>query len=306
MFKKKVASAASGQATSNKFNLEEVMKIGSEAAQYQGQTAYQSTNKMDEELQTANIGDEQRLDQIKEFRNEKKLLQSMTRGLGTKALSLSLPETLGSLFDVSQQKNLTDYGDRDDETRDQLNQSEASHLKKRAAGNKDEHTDQDGGEIFDTKTKRINTEKLAKIEQLSRAIKDDAKNRAYWSVGMIEVDIGLERKIANIEATEALKRDYLIQEFVKGVVSNPNLQNGKIQNTSKDRSDPIQNVAKWIFKPQGAGLTQKEKEKKELHELVKSFKHEGKGQRANKVLGGLGIRLGQLPAKLLEEEENED
>lgn len=304
MFKKKgtvTAANASGSGLANKFNIDEVLKIG--ADETGGQNNKQGSEHRMREEQAANDLHDEALEQIKEFKNEKKLLQSMTRGLGAKALSTSLPDNLGSVFDISQQRNLNDYGDPEEEVKpvESLN-TFPSQLQKRQA---DDISEDDTGDLVDAKTHKINPDKLAKIERLSRAIKEDAKNKAYWSVGMIEVDIGLDRKIANIEATESLKREYLIQEFVKGLAMNPSLRNGKILSTSKDRVDPIQNVAKWIFKPQGAGLNKKEREKKELHDLVKCFKHEGKGQRAGKVLGGLGIRLGQLPAKLLEEQDED-
>lgn len=297
MFKKKGASAGSG-----KLNLEEVMKIGSEV-NHAGEPTNNNQQRMLEETPNHNE-DDQPVQQVKEFKNEKKLLQSMTRGLGAKTLSLSMPETLGSVYDIKQQRNLGDYGEPDVPTQTQVI-SATSHLQKRQAGNQDNAYDNDGGDLVDKNTHRINADKLAQIEKLSRTIKEDAKNKAYWSVGMIEVDVGLERKIANIEATEALKREYLIQEFVKGMVANPSAKNGKISSTT-ERVDPIQNVAKWIFKPQGGNMSKKEREKRELHQLVKSFKHEGKGQHAGKVLGGLGIRLGQLPAKLLEDEDQDD
>lgn len=142
--------------------------------------------------------------------------------------------------------------------------------------------------------------KLAEVEALSRQIKEQAKDRAYWSIGMVEVDVGIDRKIANIEATEEEKRKRLIQEYVKTAAANPL----KIAKQQPDPMAPTDDIKNWIWKPKDQGLTAKEKEKREMVNMLKAFHKSGKVYKNRKLLGQLGISLDNIGN--LKDEDLED
>lgn len=211
-------------------------------------------------------------------------------------------DNVPAFYDSQNHRDLGEYlGKRDpkENSEETLNQQLEKILNEGNAGGK-------LSEIFQNRKNAENLEedfkKLGEIEQLSRKIKDTAKDRAYWSIGMIEVDVGMDRKIANIEATEAEKRSRLVQEYVKATASN-NLKVGTQPVEQKTTpSDPITN---WIWKPKDQGLSVKEREKRERVNMLKAFHQSGKVYKNKKLLGQLGINLDNL-SNIKSDEEDDD
>lgn len=148
--------------------------------------------------------------------------------------------------------------------------------------------------------------KLGKVEEMSRQIKEEAKDRAYWSIGMIEVDIGMDRKIANIEATEQEKRNRLIQEYIKTNVVN-NIKPGVVSKAAAvaEAKAPTEPITNWIWKPKDQYHNEKERERKELENLMKAFSRTGKVYKNKKLLGELGMNTQNI-GKFDDEELDDD
>ena len=156
-------------------------------------------------------------------------------------------------------------------------------------------------DIFDDKNAeqdQFNTDiqKLSKYELLSKQIKDEVKQKAYWSIGMLEVDIGIDRKINNIEATEQEKKNRLIHEYVKtaakNILKNKNgsTKNTNINNTSSViEKNPTEDIKNWIWRPKDNEKDIKVRQKKELENLMKAFERSGKVYAKKKLLDEMGI-----------------
>ena len=129
--------------------------------------------------------------------------------------------------------------------------------------------------------------KLSKYEELSKQIKDEVKQKAYWSVGMLEVDIGVEKKIANIEATELEKKNRLIQEYVKTAAKS--ILRNRGAKTAENKNAPTEDIKNWIWKPKDISQSIKLKDRKELDNLVKAFERSGKIYAKKKLLGEMGV-----------------
>ena len=125
---------------------------------------------------------------------------------------------------------------------------------------------------------------LEKVERLTRRIKEEAREKANWTVGMIEVDVGIDRKIQNIEATEKEKKARLIRDFVNSRIKSrgvsPTLQKGSA-NLGQNESAPITD---WLWRPKDLRLSQQEREERELMALMKAFNREGKAYCSRRLL----------------------
>ena len=108
-------------------------------------------------------------------------------------------------------------------------------------------------------------EKLKKVEQFSRRIKQETKNKAFWSIGMIEVDVDMQKKLETIEKTEQDKRQKLIDEMGKKVA--PELY---------DESQETQDITPFLWKPKNIEKERKKKEKRALNQYLQSFNREGR------------------------------
>lgn len=215
---------------------------------------------------------------------------------------LAREEYAPAFYDSQHHKDLGEYlGKRDssDQPKDSLNEQLEKLVKERGGL---------GGKLSEILTQQKNArnleedfKKLAKVEKLSKQIKESAKDRAYWSIGMIEVDVGIDRKVANIEATEAEKRKRLIQEYVKAKATHL-FKTGAVKPVDQNAAnDPITN---WIWKPKDLGLSAKEKEKRELTNMLKAFNKSGKVYKNKKLLGQLGLNPEHIGH--LNEEDFED
>lgn len=200
-------------------------------------------------------------------------------------------EASPAFYDSQHHRDLGEYlGKRDPKAaaEDSLNEQLDKILNEGSAGGKlsEVYQNKKGAENYEEDFK-----KLGGIEQLSRQIKDTAKDRAYWSIGMIEVDVGMDRKIANIEATEAEKRSRLVQEYVKATASN-NLKVGTKQ--VEQKATPTDPITNWIWKPKDQGLSVKQREKREMVNMLKAFHQSGKVYKNRKLLGQLGMNLDHI------------
>ncbi len=151
-------------------------------------------------------------------------------------------------------------------------------------------------DIFDTALPSADSEepgpdtdikKLTKYEELSKQIKEEVKQKAYWSVGMLEVDIGLDKKIANIEATELEKKNRLIQEYVKTAAKS--ILRNRGAKPSENKNEPTEDIKNWIWKPKDTAQSTKIRDRKELDNLVKAFERSGKVYAKKKLLGEMGV-----------------
>lgn len=109
--------------------------------------------------------------------------------------------------------------------------------------------------------------RLSDIHNHSKKIKEENKSKALWSTGIIEVEVGTERKLQNIEQTEALKRDRIIDEILDKV------QPKRMMTVSRN-----EDLRSHLWRPKDEAKEKRKKEKLAEKQFLQSFKKEGRGE----------------------------
>ena len=95
-------------------------------------------------------------------------------------------------------------------------------------------------------------------------IREENKDSAFWSTGLIEVDIGVEKKAENFENNEADKRDKILKDITKATIPE--------YFEVKDEED----LSEWLYKPKDKSKHMKELKHKNRKQFNQAFKKEGR------------------------------
>lgn len=135
------------------------------------------------------------------------------------------------------------------------NRNEAEFLSKRD----DEEFENDSEGDADEELQKLND-----LERLGRKIREENKDSAFWSTGLIEVDIGVEKKAENFENNEADKRDKILKDITKATIPE--------YFEVKDEED----LSEWLYKPKDKSKHMKELKHKNRKQFNQAFKKEGR------------------------------
>ena len=135
------------------------------------------------------------------------------------------------------------------------NRDEPQCLEKRDDSEFDEESDINSDEEFD---------KLNNLEKLGRKIREENKDSAFWSTGLIEVDIGQEKKTENFESNEVNKREKILNDITMASIPD--------YFEVKDEED----LSEWMYRPKDKSRHAKETKQKERKQFNQAFKKEGR------------------------------
>lgn len=98
-------------------------------------------------------------------------------------------------------------------------------------------------------------QKLNALERLGRKIRDEVKDQAFWSTGLIEVDLAKEKKAQNFEDNECDKRNKILSEISR--TSIPEYY----------KRHDAQDLSAWLYKPKDNSKSSKERERREFNQF---------------------------------------
>lgn len=112
---------------------------------------------------------------------------------------------------------------------------------------------------------------------LGRKIREEVKDQAFWSTGLIEVNIDEEKKAKNFEANEFDKRDKILNEISRSSIP-------EYYKTCDE-----QDLSAWMYKSKDLTKQAKEKERREFGHFMQQFKREGRHFAREKWMGKFGL-----------------
>lgn len=139
-------------------------------------------------------------------------------------------------------------------------------LGKREQPSRDEKEEEKKSEIIKTMEQRsARIQRLQDVERLGRRIKEESKSKALWSTGIIEVDVGMNKKLETIEQSEDYKRQQLIDSIADKII--PDVSKGEVKNSD---------IKDHLWKPKDGAKIKKKMEKRAMQHFLQSFSQDQK------------------------------